>query len=151
MEILQQRYRLLHTRTASQVFVDGRAFCFAVEDPVREIPGEPVAKWKQHGRTAIPAGTYRCTLETSPRFGPGTITLHDVPGFAGVRVHGGNDEDDTEGCPLLGFQLTPQDTIVGGTSRPAVVAMKEQIRTALEAGERVTWEIRNPDGYVGPA
>lgn len=151
MEILQQRVRLHHQRTASDLSIDGRPFCHVVEDPVREIPGRPVAEWKQHGRTAIPAGRYRCTLETSPRFGPGTISLHDVPGFAGVRVHGGNDEDDTEGCPLVGYQLTPTDTIVGGTSRPALVALKAEIRTALEAGEAVWWTVANPEGYAGPA
>jgi hypothetical protein len=35
------------------------------EDEIREIPGRPVAEWKVHGKTAIPAGRYRITLEAS--------------------------------------------------------------------------------------
>jgi hypothetical protein len=95
------------------------------------------------GATAIPAGEYRVTLEHSPRFGPDTLTICNVPGFTGVRIHGGNTHEHTEGCPLLGLRVT-DTTIVGGTSAPAVALVKARVRAALQAGQHVLLTINNP-------
>jgi hypothetical protein len=54
------------------------------------------------GETAIPRGRYLVSLNFSTRFRKIMPYLHDVPGFSGVRVHGGNGPLNTEGCPLLG-------------------------------------------------
>lgn len=121
---------------------DGQQLCFTLEDPVREIAGQPVDAWKIKGQTAIPAGRYRVTLERSPRFGPDTLTVHQVPGFVGVRIHAGNTEHDTEGCPLLGTAINDHG-IVGGTSRPAVSLVKHVVRMAQERGEWVFLDVRN--------
>lgn len=121
---------------------DGHRLCYTLEDPVREIPGQPVATWKVKGSTAIPAGRYRITLEDSPRFGPDTLTVHDVPGFTGVRIHAGNTERDTEGCPLLGMDVTPAG-IAPGTSRPAVALVKHLVQQAIRGGERVYLDVVN--------
>jgi hypothetical protein len=150
MELLHQRVKLRPERTTGKLLIDGQRFCYVVEDPVREVPGQPVAEWKVHGATAIPVGRYRCTLARSPRFGPDTITLHDVPGFVGIRVHSGNNEDHTEGCPLVGYGVTPDGTIAFGTTKPALADLKSTIRNALARHEEVWWEVRNPDGYTGP-
>lgn len=123
--------------TLGKLYADGKFLCHTLEDVVREKPGMPVAQWKQHGKTAIPEGTYDLTLEFSPRFGAETLTINNVPGFKGVRMHAGNTENDTEGCPLLGLQVGPQG-IVGGTSRPAVALVKTAVRQAVAAGEHVT-------------
>lgn len=122
---------------------DGTFLCYTLEDEIREIEGVPVAVWKIKGKTAIPAGRYRITLEQSARFGPNTITIHDVPGFLYIRMHGGNDADDTEGCPLLGMKVTAT-TIVGGTSKPAVDMLKAKIAAAIAAGEGVWIDVNNP-------
>lgn len=151
MQITCQRVRLLPTRTASWLYVDGLHFGHIVEDAVREVVGEPVESWKIRGETAIPAGAYRVTLEHSGRFGPDTITLNDVPGYKYIRVHGGNHEGNTEGCPLVGFRLAPDSTILGGTSKPALAALKLRVKAALEAGEEVSWTTLNPTGYERPA
>lgn len=121
---------------------DGQQLCFTLEDPVRELAGQPVDAWKIKGETAIPAGRYQVTLEHSPRFGPETLTVHRVPGFVGVRIHAGNTVDDTEGCPLLGTAIN-EHGIVGGTSRPAVSLVKHVVRMALDRGERVFLDVRN--------
>jgi hypothetical protein len=118
-----------------------------LEDAIRERPGQPVEAWKIKGETAIPAGRYRVTMETSPRFGIDTITLHDVPGFEGVRVHAGNDESQTEGCPLVGTGIHRDIDNDGGDlvhSRAALLALKARIHDALRRGDAVYWKVVNP-------
>lgn len=129
--------------TLGELRAEGERLCYTLEDTVREVPGIPVGNWKVRGSTAIPAGEYRVTLEDSPRFGPGTLTVNGVSGFTGVRMHAGNSSDDTEGCPLLGMEVRG-DRIVGGTSRPAVALIKRIVREALDRKEQVTLIISNP-------
>ena len=66
---------------------------------------------KIFGKTAIPTGTYRVKLTYSPKFAnkswakkyDGLVPeILDVKGFSGVRIHPGNDQYSTEGCPLVG-------------------------------------------------
>lgn len=143
MKITLQRQPSAGGATIGRVSIDGTFTCFSLEDEIREVPGVPVGNWKIKGATAIPAGTYRVTMEDSPRFGPGTLTINSVPGFAGVRIHGGNTSEDTEGCPLLGLRVTAT-TIVGGTSAPAVKLVKDAVRAALASGQQVWIDINNP-------
>jgi hypothetical protein len=146
LELVLQRvpHAMAHLRTPGELYLNGVLVCFTVEDPVRELAGVPVSQWKIPGATAIPAARSLVTLENSPRFGPDTITIHAVEGFSGVRIHGGNDEGDTEGCPLVGCALTPEGTIVGGMSRPALEILKRNIRRYLSKGGRVFIDVRNP-------
>lgn len=81
-------------------------FCFAgkflgyvCEDKDRHLE---VGGTKVPGKTAIPRGRYRLTVSFSNRFQRLMPEIKDVPGFSGVRIHGGNTHEDTEGCPLLG-------------------------------------------------
>jgi len=131
--------------TIGKLSIDGIFACYALEDQVREVPGQPVESWKVHGATAIPAGTYRVTLEHSSRFGPDTLTINNVPGFQYIRMHAGNTAADTEGCPLLGMQAT-EASLIGGTSRPAVALVKGEVQRAIARGELVTIEITNHAG-----
>lgn len=66
---------------------------------------------KIFGKTAIPTGTYRVKLTYSPKFankpwakkyGGLVPEILNVKGFGGVRIHPGNDQYDTDGCPLVG-------------------------------------------------
>lgn len=129
--------------TIGELLADGKPLCFILEDEIREVAGVPVGNWKIKGATAIPAGTYRVTMEDSPRFGPGTLTLNNVPGFSYIRMHGGFDKDSTEGCLITGLRVTAT-TIVGGTSQPALKLVKEKVRAALASGQQVWIDINNP-------
>lgn len=129
--------------TIGELLADGVLLCYTLEDQIREVPGRPVDEWKVAGQTAIPARRYRITLETSPRFGPNTLTVWGVPGFSGVRMHAGNRAEDTEGCPLLGLQVSG-NTIVGGTSRPAVDLVRQRVAAAGAAGRSVWMDVVNP-------
>lgn len=83
------------TYTIGKLHTQNGYLCDTLEDRVRK--GKKV-----NGTTAIPEGTYRVILTMSPRFKRLLPLLVDVPGFDGVRIHGGNDERDTEGCVLPG-------------------------------------------------
>lgn len=85
-------------RTFGQLSADGKNFSYTLEDPVR-APGVKV-----FGNTAIPAGRYRVIVNMSVRFKRLMPLLVNVPGFEGVRLHGGNTEVDTHGCPLVAYK-----------------------------------------------
>lgn len=86
--------------TLGRLMVGGLQFGYTCEDVDRELEVYP--ERKIHGQSAIPRGRYRLTTSASQRFGKIMPILLDIPGFSGVRIHGGNTAADTEGCPLLG-------------------------------------------------
>ena len=151
-EIYQKRNPSVKDTTFSQLWLPGHTerFCYILEDKIREIPGVPVEQWKIPGKTAIPAGRYRVTLEKSTKFGPDTITLNNVPGYTTIRVHAGNDDDHTEGCPITGLDidLDPNGdggNIRGGTSKPALEKLKAVLVPLLKSGTtEVFWNVVNP-------
>lgn len=162
MEIVSLRDETRGDATASYVMVDELFECHGLEDVVRMVNGEPasaqnvmglpVSEWKVPGKTAIPESRYRVTIEMSPRFRKLMISLHDVPGFNGVRVHGGLEPDHTEGCPLMGDQQYETDAgprVKSGTTQPAVERLSEKIKDALNRGEPVWWTFKkNPHAGV---
>jgi len=131
-----QRQPSYKDATFGSLLTDGAFFCHTLEDKIREVSGVPVSKWKIHGKSAIPTGRYPITLEYSPRFGVDTITIKDVVGFVGVRMHGGNDIDDTEGCPIVGSMIDREvPCISGAQSAGTLKALKAWVRAALNRGE----------------
>lgn len=122
--------------TIGELFVDGSAAraCWTLEDPVREVPGQPVETWKIQDKTAIPVGRYRIAITDSPKFGRRMPILLNVPGFSGIRVHSGNTAEDTDGCILVG--ATRQGDGVY-QSRAAFMTLYEQLEVALLAAEEV--------------
>jgi hypothetical protein len=86
--------------TLGKLLVDGILFGYTLEDQDRELE-EDISK-KVYGQSAIPCGTYKVIVTKSNRFKRKLPLLVDVPGFSGVRIHGGNTKNDTLGCPLLG-------------------------------------------------
>lgn len=132
--------------TLGKVFIDGAFFGFALEDAIRERPGEPVAAWKIAGRTAIPAGRYRVALTFSPRFRRLMPELRNVPGFTGIRIHSGNLPKDTEGCLLLGMSKGAGRVL---QSVEACAKLQARIQAELARGEATWIEIENPPIIVG--
>lgn len=122
------RTRFLPGWTIGQLYIDDEWFCFTLEDVVREIPDKPVETWKIHGETAIPTGNYELILQDSPKFGPETPTLLRVPGYKYVRFHAGITAGDTEGCIIVGYQLTATELIRPGSTRPCLRDLKDRLR-----------------------
>lgn len=133
--------------TFGVLFVDGEPECRTLEDGVLEDPLERVENWKIPGLSAIPAGVYDISLEDSPKFGHDTITLNNVPGYSYVRVHSGEDIDDTEGCIIVGDRVDEKNfKISGGKVRGVLAKLKAKVQDAIRGRhERVTIEIINPE------
>lgn len=139
--VLNRRPSLDHC-TLGDLLVDGVPACVTIEDVVREIPGVAVAEWKIQGDTAIPAGRYAVVVTHSQRFGRDMPLLANVPGFSGVRIHPGNTAEDTAGCILVGKRVAGESIV---DSRVAFAALFTRIQRALEGGEQVWIEVRNPE------
>ena len=119
------------TFTLGRLYLDGKHFGFTCEDKDRKLEkgGEKV-----YGKTAIPRGKYKVIVSFSQRFKKPMPLLLGVPGFEGIRIHGGNTSDNTEGCPLLGAHRTPN-----GVANCAGVnkALIDAIDAAEDRGESV--------------
>jgi len=146
MDLVLQRRPTVTDTTLGTLTVDGVHRADTLEDVIREVPGRPVAEWKIKGKTAIPAGRYRLILVNSPRFGPDTLSIEGVPGFVGVRIHAGNDDADTEGCPLVGIAVEDLRGDGGNVvqSRFTLAALKATVVPRLHTGEEAWIEVRNP-------
>lgn len=92
--------------TIGEMYIGAERECFILEDVYRG--DDPAMKVK--GRTAIPCGRYRVRKTWSPRFRRMVYEVEDVPGYSGIRIHAGNDADDTEGCLLTG-QIRQHDRV----------------------------------------
>lgn len=135
MQLTLIRNRFYKTHTIGQLYVNDTYFCFVLEDVVR-IDGPKIPR-----ETAIPFGIYDINLEYSPRFGPDTLTVRNVPGFTGVRIHTGNTASDTEGCLIVGYALTEQNIIKPGSTKSALSDLRALVKKALEEEEKVILSI----------
>lgn len=117
------------------VEIDGASFCFSLEDPVREVSGLAVTEWKIDGETAIPRGRYRVVMDWSERFAKMMPHILDVPGFTGIRFHGGNRAKDVLGCIAVGEKRYDETTI--GDSANILALLIEMIETTIASGFEV--------------
>lgn len=123
--------------TIGKLYIDGQYFCDTLEDPIRTLPascpntskGIPcTCPEKIYVGTAIPAGTYRITLEHSPRFKRVLPYLHNVPHFLGVLIHSGNDPGDTAGCILVGHNKVKGKVLESRAASDRLNALLEKER-----------------------
>ena len=119
MELHLARKWFSPVATVGELFVAGRYQCYSLEDRLRVDDPATVADEgaKVPGSTCIPEGRYRISVNYSSRFKMVLPILHDVPGFTGIRIHSGNDHEDTSGCILVG-RIRKPDWI--GESRAAL-------------------------------
>ncbi len=111
MKITVNRIFKGSTYTIGKLYIDGVYECDVIEDVVREMPATCpntprgiacTCKEKVYAETAIPAGTYRVTMEYSPRFKRKLPYLHNVQHFIGILIHSGNDQGHSAGCIIVG-------------------------------------------------
>ena len=120
---------------------DGKKIGYALEDVARP------ANVKIPGKTCIPEGIYNVNITLSAKYKKEMIQLHNVTAdlavekdgkkFVGIRVHGGNDVDDSEGCPLVAKNFDGDSTIWQSLSKEVT----QQVKDLLAAGHSVKWVI----------
>jgi len=136
-----ERYEFGETYAHGEVFiehdVEREHVCFSLEDMDRKLEEGGI---KVYGMTAIPLGTYRLTTDRSKRFGVDMMHLLNVPQFSGIRIHAGNDSEDTDGCPLAGLSMPMGDWI--SDSRAAVERIFRRVQKALADGEECYWTVK---------
>jgi len=95
--------------TIGRFYADDKYLCDTMEPVVRQLhdlnhngtftdPGEG----KIMGKTAIPCGRYKITMEMFLKHNRLTPMLHDVYGFTEIFIHAGADVTWTAGCILVG-------------------------------------------------
>lgn len=119
------------TYTIGHLYVNGIYVCDTLEDRVRVLLS---AADKVKKETAIPAGRYRVVLSWSGHFQCMMPELLDVPYFTYVRIHWGNDKDDTDGCILVGENKVKGKVI---NSKKAYAKLMELIEPAWRNKEEI--------------
>lgn len=141
--ITVKRFNTGKDSTLGNLFVNGDFECFTCEDEKREI--------KVAGETRIPAGEYKILLRKeggmnkrysentkTSYFHEGMLWLQDVPNFTYVYIHIGNNDDQTEGCILVGADAYSDAPNGGGTVGRSVYAYQRlyvKVVEALKDGE----------------
>lgn len=155
LELILKRVAAKDDYTIGKLYINGAPFCDTLEDTDRGLDqamslAELRAK-KVPGKTAIPTGTYRITMNRkSPKFSKidyyrdfcdGYMPrLLGIPGFEGVLIHRGNREENTEGCLLVG-----DNTSKGGLSHSKdrwEQLMRQHLLPAKEKGTLITIEVK---------
>lgn len=132
MNLTLTRTTFTDLSTIGELSVDGKFYCYTLEDVVRK--GAKIMH-----ETAIPCGTYEVVVNMSARFKRLMPLLLGVHNFEGVRIHAGNTAADTSGCILVGMQ---KDKDVIKQSVIAFDPLFSKIKAATLKGEVVRLIIR---------
>lgn len=154
MEIILKRIAKRDKYTIGKVSINGTYICDSIEDKDRGLTQTTalakIRMIKVAHQTAIPSGTYAVTLDVkSARFGQKEYykkqcngylpRILNVPGFDGILMHRGTDQDSSSGCIILGY-----NTIVGKVtnSQKAYEAVYAKLKEASDKGEKITITIK---------
>jgi hypothetical protein len=133
MELELTRSAKTNRATIGELTINGVFECFILEDKDRglrkDMPISELMVMKIKTRTAIPTGRYEIVVSFSDKFKKMLPLLLDVPAFAGIRIHSGNTDADTEGCLLPGKTKTPD---MVNSSRVAFTVLFDKIKAALQ-------------------
>lgn len=107
MNWLLLRHYFTEKSTIGELLIDDKFECWILEDVARALGV------KIKGSTCIPEGNYLIAITYSNRFkrllpiiyNSAPYLVDDGHGvkFSGIRIHSGNDSQDTEGCLLPGL------------------------------------------------
>jgi hypothetical protein len=109
MELKLVRSVFTDTATLGRLFINDVFFAFTLEDKERDLRGNCTKKVQN--KTCIDFGRYEVALTFSNHFKKFLPLLINVPCFEGIRIHGGNTAEDSEGCILIGAESNMRDRI----------------------------------------
>ncbi|MDJ1494537.1 DUF5675 family protein [Cytophagaceae bacterium DM2B3-1] len=132
-EMLLVRDEFTSDYTTGKLYVNGKFFCYTVEDMVRT--GE-ITLVKVPGLTAIPAGSYKVENTYSAKFGVMMLLVLNVRGFSGIRIHNGVSAQSTEGCIVTSYTRLKNGKLVKDS------AWKD-LRDKLAGYEQIELKIKN--------
>lgn len=99
MEIELNRIYKGEDYTIGELYINGIFICNTLEDKVRLLNSY---EDKVYANTAIPFGRYKVILSYSPHFKQLLPEILNVEFFKYIRMHAGNDKNDSAGCILVG-------------------------------------------------
>lgn len=144
MEIVVKRIAKRDKYTIGKLSIDGEYICDTIEDRDRGLTSdmslEQIKKIKVPSQTAIPTGKYKITLKIqSPTFSKKIYyklfcdgylpRIQNVPGYEGVLIHRGVDENSSAGCIIVGY-----NKVVGKVldSQKAFEAIYKKLKSAKD-------------------
>ena len=137
MNLILVRTAYTASTTIGELLVGHSLFCHTLEDTVR-----PAQAPKVPGFTAIPPGRYKVMVTMSTRFKRRMPVLFGVPGFDGVRLHGGNTSKDTQGCIIVAHAVLSDYTVQGSAEK--------ELLAILDGSPESHWiEVLNTYPYKG--
>ena len=129
--------------TIGRMDINGTKFSDTLEDTDRgltqDMQLDEIKRIKVYGKTAIPKGTYKVSVQYWQKHKIYVPFIHDVPGFTSILIHSGNTPEDTLGCILVG-----ENTIKGRltNSRPYMTRLTKICQDAIRRGEPVRITIK---------
>lgn len=122
--------------TPGELYIDNLRTCFTCEDEDRHLESGGA---KIYGRTAIPRGAYPLEVSYSHHFQRELPAVLDVPGYSGIRIHGGNRAEDSLGCILVGQVRTATGIAQCASTVQRLISL---IKACEDIGEHVTLEVK---------
>jgi len=80
----------------------------------------------ENNEVKVPRGTYTCKRTHFNRGGYDTFEITGVAGHDGLLFHRGNDEDDSDGCVLVGLSF-------GLVTKPNTHVSKDGVLSSISA------------------
>ena len=138
MEIVVKRLWPREKYVIGRMFIDGELYCNTLEDTDRGLDQKQslaeIAKKKVYSKTAIPTGRYKVGVTYWSKYQINVPYLVGVPGYTGILIHNGTDENSTLGCILVGENKVKGKLING---RKYMHELTAKVQQARRNGEEV--------------
>ena len=124
------RFKYTQQTSIGKITLNDNYCCYSLCDTLRPYG----IKVKEH--TGIPAGVYNFKVTYSNRFKRNMILIYNQDdytlkangiSFAGLRIHGGNTHENTEGCVLAAYNYysdkdndNVEETAIQGTAEKEI-------------------------------